>query len=126
MPPTRRRTLRIGHDGDPVSSEDEPGPKKRRRSQSKASRAHYKATKRAFNGQMDAAIAYCNQHNVTAWEAIKTGKFPLIEDYRRLKRKVDNGGSSEVHGKTQCILTHVEEHQLVNFVLNKNRAFHWW
>ena len=119
----RRRVLKPRPPASPVSSEEKPQTKKRQRSRSKTSRKHFKVAKKAYNEQLDSAIAYCNENGVTPWAALKTERFPLVTDYRVLARKLESGLSSEQHSLSVRILTPDEEHHLVSFALNKNRAF---
>ena len=71
--------------------------------------------------QLEEAVEWCRINNKHSWAAIKSGKFPLIKDLRKINKRID-GVIITGNEKENCsIITKDEEESLACYIRNKNR-----
>ena len=75
------------------------------------------------NKQLNDAVQWCLKNKTTGYQAIKTGKYPLIKSYKTINKRL-HGDIITGEEKTYCsILYPDEEKSIVEFLKNKNRSY---
>ena len=89
--------------------------------ESKAEATVYRRDIRARESQIQEAVEWCKENNKRGQAALKTGKFPLINDRGTIDRRLDGKVKNEKKEHLR-VLDPEEEEDIVCFIKNKNRA----
>ena len=73
--------------------------------------------------QLNDAVAWCRKHNKTGYQAIKTGKYPLIKSYKTINTRLSGKVVTDQERKSTTILLPSEEKAIVEYIKNRNRSY---